>query len=218
MGRERPSQAMVRQCTSACPAVPIREAKRGGRSRPPPNSPSGTAKPRVEPKLQREQQVREMCLCTSKGLSCAHALLCPMCAPRSIRSATFQRSKSASGKRVARDTERPLSPCSRPPLFPTDTSLQQVCRLPSGVAVDNDLDGTVFCQRLQLDAPLPVPFPPFPSPTVHRYRSIVPCGYASCHIVYRWLKLLAHCLERFPTPRAGHPRSRSAALSVDGGQ
>ena len=48
MGRERPSQGMARQCTSACPAVPIREAKKGGRSRPPPNSPIGTAKQRGE--------------------------------------------------------------------------------------------------------------------------------------------------------------------------
>ena len=37
------------ECPSACPALPIREAKKGGRSRPPPLSPSGTAEPRGEP-------------------------------------------------------------------------------------------------------------------------------------------------------------------------
>ena len=37
------------QCTSACPALPIREAKSGGRSRPPPLSPIGTAERRSDP-------------------------------------------------------------------------------------------------------------------------------------------------------------------------
>ena len=78
------------------PTVPIREAKKGGRSRPPPISPIGTAESRSEPQLQRGQQVREKCPCTSKGLFRAHAPSCPMCAPRSARNAFFQRSKPAS--------------------------------------------------------------------------------------------------------------------------
>ncbi len=89
------------QCTSAGPAVPIREAKRGGRSRPPQNAPTGTAEPRVGQQLQRAQQVRDKCPRTSKDVFRAHAPRCPMCAPRSAPNATFPRSESGSGQPVA---------------------------------------------------------------------------------------------------------------------
>ena len=46
MGRERPSQAVPRKCKLRDTAAPEPGSEKGGRSRPPPISPIGTADPK----------------------------------------------------------------------------------------------------------------------------------------------------------------------------
>ena len=97
MGRERPPRQWHTSAHQPAPLCRSGRQKKGGRSRPPPNSPISTTEPRFEPQ-QRGQKVREKCPCTSKDFFRAHAPLCPMCTPRSARNLTFQRSKSTSRK------------------------------------------------------------------------------------------------------------------------
>ena len=127
MGRERPSQAVRARVKIVLAAVPIREAKRGGRSRPPPISPSGTADPGIWPQLNERQRDRGRRLCESSG-------------PLFVNPPRMSVSHSWIG--------------TGPPLRTPETSLRKPLRPPSVVTVDHDLDGAILCHRLQLDRPL----------------------------------------------------------------
>ena len=67
---------MAWQCTSACPALPIREAKRGGRSRPPPISPIGTDGSEKCPQPQEGQRDRGIRVCKSADFRDVSRALC----------------------------------------------------------------------------------------------------------------------------------------------
>ena len=127
MGRERPSQGVLRKCELCNAAVPDPGSEKEGRSRPLPNSPFGTATPRGEPQTQRAQQVREKCPCTSKSLFRAHA------PPLSHVRSPIRTKHHFSVAKI---------------------SLQQARCPPIGIAVDHDLDGAILDRRLQRERPL----------------------------------------------------------------
>ena len=84
---------MLRKCKLSNTAVPIREAKRGGRSRPPPISPIGTGGPELCPQPQENQGDPRNRTCKSVGFHDVSRALCLSYTPGSTRrSPLFPRS------------------------------------------------------------------------------------------------------------------------------